>query len=438
MRFLDLILKKKAGQQLSPQEITYLVEAYTTGKVPDYQVSALLMAICFQGLDPQETAGLTLAMADSGDRIDLSAIPQPIVDKHSTGGVGDKTTLVIAPIAAALGMRMAKMSGRGLGHTGGTIDKLESIPGLTTDLAEADFIRQVRELGLAVAGQTANLAPADKKLYALRDVTGTVDQPSLIASSILSKKIAAGAKKIVLDVKCGSGAFMKRQEAAEALARTMIDIGEAAGLDVHCVISNMDQPLGLAVGNRLEVYEAVQTLRGEGPQDLVDLSLALAEEMYVLSGLSADVNEEAQAVSEVITSGQALAKLKDMVVAQGGDASYIDEPTKLLTAAYTQDYVASRSGYIFHMDSEAIGLAAGLLGAGRSALDDVIDPDAGLVFDVKTGARVTPGERIVTLYASDPDLFPAAIAKLDEAIEIRDEAPEKLPTVMKRLRSKPQ
>lgn len=432
MRMLDLILKKKRGEPLSREEISSFIQGYTQGEIPDYQVSALMMAICFQGMNREETAQLTMAMAHSGDRIDLSGIPGLKVDKHSTGGVGDKTTLIIAPAAASLGIPVAKMSGRGLGHTGGTVDKMESVPGVSCTMSEEAFIRQVREIGIAVAGQSANLAPADKKLYALRDVTGTVEQLSLIAASIMSKKLAAGADKIVLDVKCGSGAFMKNPEDATRLAEAMVRIGKDAGLDCRALISNMDQPLGLAVGNRLEVWEAVEVLNGRGPRDLIELSVALVTEMALLAGLGEREFCAAEA-RRVLQDGSALAKLRELIAAQGGDLSYIDQPEKLLAHDLEEAYTAGRSGVITHIESESVGLASGSLGAGRSRLEDKIDPRAGILFRKKVGDRVEKGEAICFLRTADQGLLADARGRLRQAVRIGDEAPEATPVILGRI-----
>lgn len=424
MRILDLIYKKKAGEALSTEEINYFIEAYTAGKLPDYQVSALLMAICWRGLDERETADLTLSMANSGERIDLSSIPGIKVDKHSTGGVGDKTTLVIAPLVASMGVPVAKMSGRGLGHTGGTIDKLESVPGMRTDLSLDAFFDQVREIGLAVAGQTANLAPADKKLYALRDVTGTVDNPGLIAGSILSKKIASGADKIVFDVKCGNGAFMQDFDSARNLGRLMFTIGKQAGLDVHVIISEMSQVLGNYVGNRLEVYEAIRCLQGQGPEDLETLSLNLAAEMLYLAG-TGERDELKSVLHEKICKGEALDKLIALFAAQGGDISYLEQPEKLLTAAESANFTASRSGYIAGMNTEVIGEVSGFLGAGRSSMEDEIDPVAGLVFYKKIGEKVQEGDTICELRSKSAERFPKALEILSTAFTWSENPVEK-------------
>ncbi len=432
MHFIDLLNKKKRGHALTTEEINYFVEGYSQGHIPDYQVSAFLMAVYFQGMNVRETADLTLAMANSGDRVDLSPIPGVKVDKHSTGGVGDKTSLIISPIVAALGIKVAKMSGRGLGHTGGTVDKLESVPGVKTELALEDFFGQVKDIGLAIAGQTANLAPADKKLYALRDVTATVDNMSLIAASILSKKIAAGSDRVVFDVKCGSGAFMKTEEEAKELAVLMRDIGRKAGLAVHSIVSDMDRPLGRMVGNRLEVYEAIQSLKGQGPDDLMELCLALSGEMLVLIGIYTETQAE-EKIHEVIANGTALEKFREMLLAQGGDMAYIDEPERLLQAGEKYEFVAEKSGYVIKMDSEAIGTASLLLGAGRRTLEDVIDFDAGLVFEKKPGDQVEKGDLICTLYSNDKALFSDAKEKLRGAIEIGELVSKKKSIVLARI-----
>ncbi|MQL52068.1 pyrimidine-nucleoside phosphorylase, partial [Desulfofundulus thermobenzoicus] len=383
MRMYDIILKKRRGHELATEEINFFVQGYTAGRIPDCQAAALLMAVFFQGLTARETADLTLAMAGSGDRMDLSAIPGPKVDKHSTGGVGDKTTLVLAPLVAAAGVPVAKMSGRGLGHTGGTADKLEAIPGFKVNLSPEDFIRQIRENGLAVVTQTGNLVPADKKLYALRDATATVDSIPLIASSVMSKKIAAGAGAVVLDVKAGSGAFMRSVEDALALARTMVAIGHQVGLRTVAVISDMDQPLGLAVGNALEVREAVETLAGKGPADLRELCLVLGSHMLVLAGAVDGVEQGREKLADLLDRGQALAKFREMIRAQGGDPRVVENPA-LLPAAREQEPVrAGQEGYVTAIQAEGIGRAAMLLGAGRRTKEDAIDPAVGVVLHKK-------------------------------------------------------
>ena len=366
MRFYDIIAKKRHGLALSGEEIDFFVSEYTAGSIPDYQASALLMAICTRGMSGEETARLTAAIAASGNRVDLSCFGNLTVDKHSTGGVGDKTTLIVAPLAASLGCKVAKMSGRGLGHTGGTVDKLESFPGYTTSLSSEKFLDTVRRIGVSVVGQSGNLAPADKKIYALRDVTATVDSVPLIASSVMGKKLAAGAHSIVLDVKCGSGSFMKTPREAEELARAMVDIGRRNGRAVSALITNMDAPLGSAVGNILEVREAIDTLRGAGPRDLREICIALAAEMAHLS-LGTDLRTARSRAEEALAGGAALAKFKEWISAQGGDVSYIDEPEKFDTARCITELKATEDGYITAMDTERIGLASVALGAGRAA-----------------------------------------------------------------------
>jgi len=377
MRFYDVITKKKRGLPLTDGEIREFVKEYTEGNIPDYQVSALLMAICLNGMNAEETFSLTDAISKSGDTVDLSEFGDKTADKHSTGGVGDKTTLIVAPLAAALGCKVAKMSGRGLGHTGGTVDKLESFPGYNVALTPEEFKRQVESIGVAVVGQSGNLAPADKKLYALRDVTATVDSIPLITSSVMGKKIAAGSKNIVLDVKCGSGAFIKTPEDARVLAENMVRIGNMCGRRCAALITNMDIPLGYSVGNILEVKEAIATLRGEGPEDLTEISLALAAAM---THFAKDIThaEAMRRAREALESGAALEKLKEWISAQGGDAGLIDSPESFPSAPITREVRAKKSGYISGMNAEAIGIAAMELGAGRRTKDDVIDYTAGI------------------------------------------------------------
>jgi pyrimidine-nucleoside phosphorylase len=432
MRILDLISKKKAGEALTRAEIEDFIKAYTAGELPDYQVAALLMAICWQGLNIEETAWLTLAMADSGERLDFSQLSGIKVDKHSTGGVGDTTSLIVAPLVAALGLKVPKMSGRGLGHTGGTIDKLESIPGLSCDLPREQFFQQVEEIGLAIAGQTANLAPADKKLYALRDVTGTVDSPALIAASILSKKIAGGAEHIVLDVKSGSGAFMKDFSAAQHLAQLMVEIGREAGLAVHAVVSSMEQPLGRAVGNRIEVYEALQVLKGEGPEDLRECSLAVAKEMLAFRGGEPDQAE----LQTALVGGSALEKFYELVEAQGGDRKFLEQQDQLWPTAQgatEESFTAQRSGYICQMDTDKIGEAARILGAGRSRLDEQLDLDAGFYFDKKLGDKVTAGETICRIFSHEKASFAPCRELLTEAIHLSENPPKVPPLILATL-----
>jgi pyrimidine-nucleoside phosphorylase len=398
MRFVDIINKKKYGGQLSEEEIAGWIDGYVSGEIPDYQVSALLMAILFQGMTQEEILQLTMKMMHSGDVVDLSSIEGIKVDKHSTGGVGDKTTLVLGPLTAACGVKMAKMSGRGLGFTGGTIDKLESIRGFRTDLPRDAFIRQVNEIGIAVIGQSGNLVPADKKLYALRDVTGTVDSIPLIASSIMSKKLAAGSDVIVLDVKYGSGAFMKTPEEAVQLAQTMIDIGTGAGRKVRAVISSMEAPLGRAVGNALEVREAVETLAGRGPSDLKELCMTAGALILQEAGICRDTQEARQMLKEKTEDGSALEKLAQMVRAQGGDDEMIYDPALLPQAPAQTVITAEQSGWVTGISAMQIGRLAMQLGAGRARKDDVILPDVGIVLQVKPGSRVKAGDPLCIAY----------------------------------------
>lgn len=400
MRMVDIIEKKRDGKELTTAEINFFIEGYTKGEIPDYQASSLAMAIYFQDMNDRERADLTRAMVESGDTIDLSAIEGIKVDKHSTGGVGDTTTLVLAPLVASLGIPVAKMSGRGLGHTGGTIDKLESIDGFHVELTREQFIDLVNRDKVAVIGQSGNLTPADKKLYALRDVTGTVNSIPLIASSIMSKKIAAGADAIVLDVKTGDGAFMKTQKDAEELAHAMVRIGNHVGRKTIAIISDMSQPLGFAIGNALEVKEAIETLQGKGPKDLTDLVLTLGSQMVILAN-KAKTTEEAKAMlMDAITSGKALAKFKDFLANQGGDASIVDDLTKLPQAKFKIELPALKSGYISKMVADEIGVASMILGAGRATKEDVIDLAVGLVLHKKVGDKVEEGESILTIYSN--------------------------------------
>lgn len=415
MRIYDIILKKRHGEELTDEEINFVVTESVKGNIKDYQVTALLMAICFNGMTERETATLTMCMAHSGDTVDLSEIDGYTVDKHSTGGVGDKTTLIVAPIVAALGGKVAKMSGRGLGHTGGTVDKLESIDGFKTTLSGADFLSQVNSIGLSVIGQSGDLAPADKKFYALRNDTATVDSIPLIASSIMSKKLAAGSRGIVLDVKTGSGAFMKSVEESEALAKAMVSIGKAAGRDTVAVITNMDIPLGRAVGNSLEVKEAVETLKGNGPEDLTAVCIELAADMLTL--VTGKDKETCIAMAEgAISDGSALTKLCEMVAAQGGNAAWIENTDLFPKAEFTFEIKAEADGYIESMDAEKIGVASLLLGAGRNTKEDVLDFSAGIILNKKTGDEVAVGDVIATLYANDCSRFSSAALKFSEAI----------------------
>ncbi|MBQ7358667.1 MAG: pyrimidine-nucleoside phosphorylase [Lachnospiraceae bacterium] len=410
MRMYDLISKKKLGEALTKEEIEFMVTGFTDGSIPDYQMSAMMMAIYFQGMNPEETVALTMAMAKSGDMLDLSAIDGIKVDKHSTGGVGDKTSLALTPMVAACGIPVAKMSGRGLGHTGGTIDKLESFPGFSTGIETEQFISQVNEIGIAIMGQTADLAPADKKLYALRDVTATVDNMSLIASSIMSKKLAAGADAIVLDVKTGSGAFMKEEADAKALAKIMTDIGNGVGRCTKAVISDMDQPLGFAVGNALEVIEAIETLNGNGPEDFSLLCMELGAQM-LLSANKAQTVEKAKAMLlEVIDNGKALDKLAEFVKAQGGDESYVYHPEKFTLAMFKRPINAPVSGYVSHIECDEIGVCSLMLGGGRETKDSEIDLSVGFVLQKKVGDYVEAGQPLAIMYGND-------IAKMDMAEE---------------------
>ena len=426
MRMIDLIEQKKRGEALTEEEIRFLVRAYTAGEIPDYQMAAFAMAVWFRSMTPEETAWLTDAMARSGDLLDLSRFGTLSVDKHSTGGVGDKTTLIVVPIAAALGCRAAKMSGRGLGHTGGTIDKLEAIPGYRTTLTEAEFFSQVERVGAAVVAQSGNLTPADKKLYALRDVTATVDSIPLIASSVMSKKLAAGAHSIVLDVKVGSGAFMKTLEDAKALARTMTEIGARCGRRVSALLTNMDVPLGRAVGNALEVAEAMEVLRGGGPTDLRHISVLLAAEMASLA-LSLSRGEARRRAEEALTSGAAWEKAKEWIAAQGGDVRALSDPSLLPQADYTRSVRAERTGYIAHMDAESVGRAAMALGAGRKTKDDGIDLAAGVILSRKTGEFVREGDEVARLYTSSAQRADEGEAILRGALTFSDDAPPDAP-----------
>lgn len=400
MRMVDIIEKKRDGKELTTAEINFFIEGYTKGEIPDYQASALAMAIYFQDMNDRERADLTRAMVESGDTIDLSAIDGIKVDKHSTGGVGDTTTLVLAPLVASLGIPVAKMSGRGLGHTGGTIDKLESIAGFHVELTREQFIDLVNRDKVAVIGQSGNLTPADKKLYALRDVTGTVNSIPLIASSIMSKKIAAGADAIVLDVKTGDGAFMKTEEDAKELAHAMVRIGNHVGRKTIAIISDMSQPLGFAIGNALEVKEAIETLQGKGPKDLTELVLTLGSQMVILANKAKTTAEAKAMLLDAINSGKALAKFKDFLTNQGGDASIVDDLSKLPQAKYTIELPAKQSGYISRMVADEIGVASMILGAGRATKEDVIDLAVGLVLHKKVGDKVTEGESILTIYSN--------------------------------------
>ena len=422
MRMYDIIDRKKNGEELTKSEIEYFVGGFTRGEIPDYQASALLMAIWFCGMNDRELADLTLSMAHSGDMINLDAVDGFTVDKHSTGGVGDKTTLIVAPAVAACGGKVAKMSGRGLGFTGGTIDKLESIPGFNTSVGEKEFIDNVNKIGLCIAGQTGEIAPADKKIYALRDVTATVDSIPLIASSIMSKKLAAGSKGIVLDVKCGSGAFMKTYEDAKLLAEKMTAIGQRAGRKTVALITNMDIPLGRAVGNALEVKEAVKILKNEQKDELYEVSVALAAHMLSLVN-SKDIYECEKMIRLAIENGSALEKLKEAVAAQGGDISYIDDTSKFIDASVCIEYKAEKSGYINKIDAQKIGRASVLLGAGREKKDDVIDFGAGIYLCKKTGDEVREGDTVARLYTNKNEYADSALAVIKEAFDYSQKKP---------------
>ncbi|MBD5475179.1 MAG: pyrimidine-nucleoside phosphorylase [Lachnospiraceae bacterium] len=408
MRMYDLIMKKRNGDTLSTEEIEYMIKEYTADHIPDYQMSAMMMAIFFQGMSAQETVALTMAMAHSGDMMNLNAVEGVKVDKHSTGGVGDKTSIALTPMVAACGVKIAKMSGRGLGHTGGTIDKLESFAGFTTGITEEHFIRQVNEIGVSIMGQTADIAPADKKLYALRDVTATVDNMSLIASSIMSKKLASGADAIVLDVKTGSGAFMKKEEDSFALAREMVTLGNMAGRKTIAVVSDMDQPLGRAVGNALEVEEAIATLRGEGPEDFMRLCMTLGAYMLVAGGAASDEMEAREKLERVIADESALKKLADFVQAQGGDPRAVYDTSLLPKAAVTEEITTPQEGYVSKIDCDEIGICSLILGGGRETKDSEIDLSVGLVLHKKVGDPVRAGESLATIYANDRNKLASA------------------------------
>ncbi|MBE3568637.1 MAG: pyrimidine-nucleoside phosphorylase [Bacillales bacterium] len=428
MRMVDIIEKKRNGNELSTEEIQFFINGYTKGDIPDYQVSALLMAVYFQGMTERERADLTMAMVHSGDQIDLSAIHGIKVDKHSTGGVGDTTTLVLGPLVASVGVPVAKMSGRGLGHTGGTIDKLESVPGFHVEIENSEFIELVNRNKLAVIGQSGNLTPADKKLYALRDVTATVDSIPLIASSIMSKKIAAGADAIVLDVKTGAGAFMKTREDARELAEAMVRIGNQVGRKTMAIISDMSQPLGYAIGNALEVKEAMDTLKGEGPKDLTELCLTLGSYMVLLAKQANTLEEAREKLLASIQNGSALQTFRTFLAAQGGDASVVDQPNKLPQAKYKIDLPAKEDGYIAEMEADSIGTAAMWLGAGRATKESTIDLAVGLVLKKKIGDEVKKGESIVTIYSNREDVENVK-EKLYESIQISKEK-VKAPTLI--------
>ena len=435
MKMYDLIMKKKQGDVLTKEEIQYMISNYTSGIIPDYQMSAMLMAICFQGMNPEETLYLTMAMAESGEMMDLSAIDGIKVDKHSTGGVGDKTSLVLGPMVAALGVPVAKMSGRGLGHTGGTIDKLESFTGFTTGISNETFIQNVNTIHIAIAGQTKNLAPADKKLYALRDVTGTVDQMSLIASSIMSKKLASGADAIVLDVKTGDGAFMKTEEDAILLAKAMVSIGSMAGRNMTAIISEMDQPLGKAVGNALEVKEAIETLKGNGPEDLVELVLTLGSHM-VYAARKADSVEAARIeLAKTLEDGRAFATFCEFIEAQGGCEEEVLHTEKLPAANYIEPVYSDQTGYVSKIHTEEIGKISLLLGGGRETKESEIDLAVGLVLQKKRGDFVTENDPLGFIHANDREKLDIAKQRFLQAYEITEDPVQKEPVIKKVLKA---
>ncbi len=421
MNMYDIITKKKTGQALSTEEIDYFVQGFTDGTIPDYQASALLMAICLKLMDNRETADLTRSMMNSGDVLDLQNIPGLKVDKHSTGGVGDKTTLVLAPMLAACGLTVAKMSGRALGHTGGTIDKLESIPGFNTSLSEEAFFKNIIEHHIVVAGQTKDIAPADKKLYALRDVTATVDNMSLIASSIMSKKLASGADAIVLDVKTGSGSFAGSYENALDLAHKMVNIGKSMDKKICAVISDMNQPLGYAVGNALEVKEAIETLKGGGPKDLIELCITLGSALLCVAGSCDDQTQAEKLLKDSLTTGSAYAKFKEFVEAQGGDVHTIDDIALLPQAEHSIEVASDESGYVSSIQCEQVGMASLISGAGREVKDAPVDPGAGLIVYKKIGDVVTKGEALAIIYSSDENKLSEAAKRLKEAYTITAE-----------------
>lgn len=419
MRVVDIIIKKKQGYELTKEEIHYIIDGYVKGEIPDYQISALLMAICFNGLNSEEQTNLTMEMLNSGEKIDLSSIEGICVDKHSTGGVGDKTTLVVAPIVSACGLKIAKMSGRGLGHTGGTLDKLESIPGFTIGVSPENFFKQVREIGIAVVGQTANITPADKKLYALRDVTGTVEAVGLIASSIMSKKLASGAHSILLDVKVGDGAFMKNLEDARVLAKAMVNIGNKCGRKTVAMLTDMDQPLGESVGNSLEVIEAIETLKGRGVKDFQKLCHEISAEMLLMTGMVNDKDEALRLVDEKIQTGKALDKFRQMIVYQNGNPSVIDDYNLFGHANKVIEIRSESKGYIEKIKTLDVGNAAMLLGAGRQTKDDKIDPVVGIKIKVKVGSKVNKGDLLAVVYSNGKNEL-EAINKLKESFVINE------------------
>lgn len=425
MRMYDLIMKKRNGNALTKEEIDFMISGYTAGSIPDYQMSAMMMAIYFQGMQEEETAALTIAMANSGEILDLSAIEGIKVDKHSTGGVGDKTSIALGPMAAACGVKIAKMSGRGLGHTGGTIDKLESFEGFSTGITSEHFRNQVNRIGISIMGQTLDLAPADKKLYALRDVTATVDNMSLIASSIMSKKLASGADAIVLDVKTGSGAFMKKEEDAFALAKEMVTLGKHAGRQTIAIVSDMDEPLGHAVGNALEVKEAIETLQGRGPEDFVKLCMTLGAQMIMAGGKAESPEQAEKMLSHVIENGDALRKLAEFIEAQGGSPAAVYDTSLLPQAAIVEEILSEKEGYIEKIICDEIGICSLLLGGGRETKESTVDLSVGLVLHKKVGDYVKKGESLATVHANDRQKLAAARERFLKAYHYCDKPVEK-------------
>lgn len=428
MRMVDIIVKKRMGESLTKEEIDFFVNGFTNGQIPDYQASSLAMAIVFQGMNKKEIGQLTDAMLHSGDTIDLSQIKGIKVDKHSTGGVGDKTSLVLGPLVSACGAKLAKMSGRGLGHTGGTLDKLESIPGVSINISKEDFIKQVNDIGIAIVGQTGSLVPADKKLYALRDVTGTVESIPLISSSIMSKKLASGSDTILLDVKFGSGAFMKTLDQARELAHTMVDIGDELKRDTRAIITDMNEPLGLAIGNNLEVIEAINTLNGHGPSDLVELCTKAGAIMLMQAKVVSTMEEGEKLIASKIESKEGLDKLAQLVKAQGGDESYIYHPEKFERAKYIVDVVSSNEGYIKEINALEIGEAAMKLGAGRATKEDVIDPTSGIVLNKKVGSFVKKNDALCTIYTNKED-YSSLLEEVKNSFKFSNEKVEVNPII---------
>ncbi len=424
MRIVDIIAAKKNGYSHTKEEINYLIKSIVDGSIPDYQLSAWLMAVCLKGMSFDESYMLTQAIANSGDTIDLSALGEVIVDKHSTGGVGDKTTIVLAPLLASAGLPVAKLSGRGLGFTGGTIDKLESIKGFKTSLSNEKFINQVKNIGIAIVSQTANLTPADKKMYELRDVTSTIDSIPLIAASVVSKKFAAGANVIVLDVKCGSGAFMKTIKEAEELSKTMVEIGKKAGKPIICVITSMEQPLGNTIGNGIEVFESIKTLKNQGSEDLKELCLYLGAISLIKAGKTKFLQEGKDILTQKLQDGSAFEKFKEMVMAQGGDVSYLDNPVKLIETKYSFELIAETSGYVSKIDALTAAKASKVLGTGREKKEDIIDYTAGIFLYKKIGDKINKGESLAKIYANSEELGLNSREILSQAYEISQEKPE--------------